>query len=110
MSNRCGQVDVTKTLTTHLGRNHLNTAFFADDAAVLHALVLAAVALIILGRTKDLGTEQTITLRLEGTVVDGLRLLYLAVRNARESCPVRRLISEWLKNGVDLWVYQRKLK
>ena len=46
----------------------------------LHALVLAAVALVVLGRAEDLGAEQPVALRLEGAVVDRLGLLHLAVR------------------------------
>src|SRR5205085_10265415 len=54
-------------------------ALFADDALVLHPLVLAAQALVVLDRPEDAGTEQAIALRLEGAVIDGLRLLDLAV-------------------------------
>src|SRR5207342_3397637 len=46
---------------------------------VLHALVLAAQALVVLDRPEDAGAEQAVALGLEGTVVDGLRLLDLAV-------------------------------
>jgi hypothetical protein len=46
---------------------------------VLEALVLAAQALVVLDRAEDLGAEQAIALRLEGAVVDGLRLLDFAV-------------------------------
>ncbi|MNC90909.1 hypothetical protein D3C83_70660 [compost metagenome] len=46
---------------------------------MLEALVLAAEALVVLDRAEDLGAEQAIALRLEGAVVDGLRLLHLAV-------------------------------
>src|SRR5581483_2239848 len=55
-------------------------ALLADHPAVLHALVLAAVALVVLHRPKDLRAEQTVALGLEGAVVDGLRLLHFAVR------------------------------
>jgi hypothetical protein len=46
---------------------------------VLQALVLAAQALVVLDRAKDLGAEQAIALRLEGAVVDGFRLFDFAV-------------------------------
>src|SRR5690606_33778805 len=52
----------------------------ADDALVLHPLVLAAQALIVLNRTEDAGAEQPVPLRLERAVVDGLRLLDFAER------------------------------
>src|SRR5262249_20216395 len=66
-------------LATHLGERHFDAALLADHAAVLEALVLAAQALIVLNRPEDLGAEQAVTLRLERAVVDGLRLLHLAV-------------------------------
>ncbi|MPN46363.1 hypothetical protein SDC9_193949 [bioreactor metagenome] len=47
---------------------------------MLEALVLAAQALIVLDRAKDLGAEQTIALGLEGAVVDRLGLLHLTER------------------------------
>jgi len=46
--------------------------FFAHHAAVAHALVLAAVALVVLRRAEDLRAEEPVPLRLEGAVVDGL--------------------------------------
>src|SRR6187431_2507829 len=58
----------------------LDRALLADDALVLHALVLAAQALIVLDRPEDAGAEQAVALGLEGTVVDGLRLLDFAIR------------------------------
>ena len=58
----------------------LDAALLADDAAVLHALVLAAVALVVLHRAEDLRAEEPVALRLERAVVDGLGLLDLAVR------------------------------
>jgi hypothetical protein len=47
---------------------------------MLQALVLAAQALVVLYRPEYLGAEQAVAFRLEGPVVDGLRLLHLAVR------------------------------
>jgi len=54
------------------------TALLADDPLVLHALVLAAQALVVLDRTKDARAEQSIAFGLERAVVDRLRLLYFA--------------------------------
>jgi hypothetical protein len=78
--DRRGQRDVAHALAAHLRLDDLDAALLADDAAVLHALVLAAVALVVLDRPEDLGAEEAVTLRLERPVVDGLRLLHLAVR------------------------------
>ena len=61
-------------------RVDFDAALFADDALVLHALVLAAQAFVILDRPEDARAEQPVALRLEGTVVDRLRLLDLAER------------------------------
>jgi hypothetical protein len=75
-----GQVDVAHALATHLGLRDFNAALLADHAAVLQALVLAAQALVVLDRAKDLGAEQAVALGLERAVVDGLGLLHLAER------------------------------
>jgi hypothetical protein len=80
MGYRTSQVNMTQALTTHLARDNFNTTLFANNAAVLHALVLAAVALVVLGWDKDFSTEKTITFRLESPVIDRFRLLNLAKR------------------------------
>ena len=79
VGDRRGQFDMAHAFAANLGQGHLDAAFFADHAAVLEALVLAAQTLVILDRTEYLGAEQTIALRLEGPVVDRLRLLDFAV-------------------------------
>ena len=76
---RAGQLDVAHALAAHLGLGDLDAALLADHAAMLEALVLAAQALVVLHRPEDLGAEQAVALRLEGAVVDGLRLLHFAV-------------------------------
>src|SRR5690606_29852134 len=80
MRNRASQLDVAHALTTHFGKRDFNTTFFTNNATVLHALVFATQTLVVLNRTKYLGAEQTFTLRLEGTVVNGFRLFNFAVR------------------------------
>src|SRR6185369_10659978 len=65
-------------------------ALFADDALVLHALVLAAQALVVLHRTEDAGAEQAVALGLEGPVVDRLRLLDLAKGPAADALGARQ--------------------
>ena len=60
MSHRRREVDVTQTLTTDLRLDDLNAALLAGDAAVLHPLVLAAEALVVLHRAEDLGAEEAI--------------------------------------------------
>src|SRR4026207_2354059 len=66
-------------LAANAGRDDFDTALFTDDPAVLHALVFTAVALEVLHGPEDLRTEEAVALRLEGPVVDRLRLLDLAV-------------------------------
>ncbi len=80
MRDRRGQIDMAHPLAPDFGLNHFDAAFLADHAAMAHALVLAAVALVVLGRAENLGAKEPVALRLEGPVVDGLGLLDLAVR------------------------------
>ncbi len=79
VGDRGGQLDVAHPLTAHLGTRHLDAAALTDDALEPDPLVLAAVALPVPGGTEDLLAEQTVLLRLQGPVVDGLGLLHLAV-------------------------------
>ena len=75
-----GELDVAEALAADLGEGDFDAALIADDAAVLHALVLAAEALPVGDGAKDAGAEEAVALRLEGAVVDGLGLGDLAVR------------------------------
>src|SRR6187401_1440428 len=79
MGDRRGQFDMTHTLAPHARQRDLDRALLADDALVLHALVLAAQALVVLDRPEDARAEQAVALGLKGAVVDGFRLLDLAV-------------------------------
>src|SRR3712207_8041405 len=58
----------------------LHAAALADDALVADALVLAAVALPVLGGTEDALAEEPVLLGLERPVVDRLRLGDLTAR------------------------------
>ena len=80
VADRRGQRDVAEALAPHLGLRDFDAALVADHAAVLHALVLAAQALPVGDRPEDLRAEQAVAFRLEGPVVDRLRLGDLAVR------------------------------
>ena len=80
VGDRRRQGDVAHALAADLRLDDLDAALLAHDAAVLHALVLAAVALVVLDRTEDLGAEEPVAFRLERPVVDRLRLLHLAER------------------------------
>ena len=74
------QIDVTHALAPNLGPCHFDTALVAHDALEADALVLPAIALPVLCRTKDALAEQTVLLRLQGPVVDRLRLSHFAIR------------------------------
>jgi hypothetical protein len=78
--DRGGELDMAHPLAADLRDGDLDAALLADDALVLHALVLAAQALVILDRTEDARAEQAVTLGLERAIVDGLGLLDLAER------------------------------
>ena len=79
MSNGRREVDVPETLAPDLAERDFHTALVADYSAVLHPLVFAAQAFPVGDGAENLGTEQAVTLGLEGAVIDGLRLLDLAV-------------------------------
>src|SRR5215469_14623694 len=79
MGHGRGELDMAHAVAAHFRQRHLDAAFLADDAAIFHALVLAAQALIVLDRAEDARAEEAVTLRLEGAVVDRLGLLDLAI-------------------------------
>ena len=74
-----GQLDVAHALAAHLGPGDLDAAAVADLALVADLLILAAVALPVLGGPEDPFAEQAVPLGLQGAVVDGLRLFDFAV-------------------------------
>ncbi len=80
VGNGSGELDVAHALTANARQRNFDAALFADDALVLHALVLAAQAFVVLDRSEDAGAEQTIAFRLERTIVDRFRLLDLTIR------------------------------
>ena len=89
MCHRRGELDMAHALAAHLGQGDFDTALLTDDAAVLHPLVLAAQALVVLDRAEDAGAEEAVPLRLECAVVDRFRLLDLAVRPGADTLRAR---------------------
>ncbi|MPM64190.1 hypothetical protein SDC9_111076 [bioreactor metagenome] len=79
MRNGSGQVDVAHTFAAHLGSRDLHAAAVADLALITDLLILAAVALPVLCRSKNLFAEEAVPLGLQGTVVDGLGFFHFAV-------------------------------
>ena len=94
---RRGELDMAHALAPDLGERHLDAALLANDSLVLHALVLAAQALVVLHRAEDARAEQTVTLRLERAVVDGLRLLDLPVGPRQDFLRARDADANWSK-------------
>ena len=84
MGDGAGQLDMAHAVAAHFLHRHFDAALLADDALVLHALVLAAQAFVILHRPEDAGAEQPVPLRLEGAVIDGLGLFDLAMAPAQD--------------------------
>ena len=74
-----GQLNVAHALPANLGLGDFYAAAVADLALVLDLLVLAAVALPVLGGSENALAVQAVPLGLQGTIVDGLRLLDFAV-------------------------------
>src|SRR6266705_1803272 len=71
---------MAEPLAPHLRLGDFDTALVANHPAVFHAFVFPAETLPICYRAEDARTEQAITLRLERTVVDGLRLRHFTMR------------------------------
>ena len=80
VSHWYNKLDVTRTLTTNLLLSNLYTASVADNSLITDALVLSAGALIVLSRAKNALAEETITLRLICTIINGFRLSNLTIR------------------------------
>ena len=84
VGNGSCKLDVTHTFAAHLFGGYLNAAFIADFIFITHSFVFSARAFPVLGRSKDSFTEQAVAFGTERTVVDGLRLGYLAIRPASD--------------------------
>jgi len=80
MGHRHHKFNMSAALTTHLLLCHLNTTTVADNAFVTNTLVFSTGTLVVLGRTEDLFTEETVALGLVCTIVDGFGLGDLTIR------------------------------
>ena len=80
VSHRHNELDVSAAFAAHLLLCNLHAATVADVTLVTNTLVLAAVALVVLCRTEDAFAEETVTLGLVGSVVDGFGLEHFAIR------------------------------
>src|SRR5262245_25762172 len=117
MRNRGGQLDMAHAVAAHLGERHLYAAFLTNNAAILHALVLAAQAFIILDRSENPSAKQPVALGLECPVVDRLWFFDLAIGpgvNAlragdRDADLIEALRPADLAENVHQFVHQRPL-
>ena len=98
VSDRGGKLDVSHALATNGLTSDLDTASLTRYTLEADTLVLATGALPVLGRTKNLLTEEAIFLWLQRAVVDGLRLLHLTAR-PRTNLFVRRELDANLFKG-----------
>ena len=96
-----GQLDVAHAVATHLRPRDLDAAALADDALEAHPLVLAAVALPVLGRPEDLLAEEAVLLGAQRPVVDRLGLLDLAVGPSPDGVARGQAYAQLVK-GVDV--------
>src|SRR5271165_2973861 len=104
-------------VASDFGEGDLHATLLANDAAILHTLVLAAQALVILNRAEDSSAEQTIAFRLKRAIVDRLRLLDLSERPGvdsfgtgdRDADLVEALRPADLPKNIHQFVHQRPL-
>ena len=106
MRNRARKFDVAHALTAHFSHGHFNSALLANNTAMLETLVFAAQTFVVFDRTKNLRAKQTIALRLERPVVDGLWFTNFTVR-PRADLFGRR---DTNLNGIELFVLGDLLK
>ena len=79
MRNRHRQFDVAHALAANPRQRHFHAATIADDALVLDPLVFSARAFPIARRAENSFAEKAALFRLEGTVIDCLRIFDLAL-------------------------------
>ena len=79
MRYRSGKLDMTHSLASNLLLRYFNSALLADLSLMTDALILSAKAFPILRRSENTLTEETVTLRLQSTVIYGFGLFHLAV-------------------------------
>src|SRR6516162_7783353 len=79
MRNRYSKLDVPHPLPAHTGKCYLHAAPVTNHAFVFDSLVFTARTFPISSRAKNPLAEQPSLFRLESTVVDGFRILYLAL-------------------------------
>ena len=80
MSYRHNELNMTTALTTNFFLGNFYTTTVTDNTLISDTFVLSTGTLIVLCRTEDALTEETVALRFISTIVDGFRLGNLAIR------------------------------
>ena len=75
---------MTYTLSTYFLLSYFNTTTVANYTLIANTLILTAGTFVILYRTEDTLTKQTITLWFVGTVVNGFGFEHLAMRSLQK--------------------------
>jgi len=79
VDHRHGQGDVSHALTANAFHRHFDAAAVAGDALVTDALIFSAMTFPVAHRPENLFTKETVFLRLERAVIDGLRFGHFAL-------------------------------
>ena len=77
MGYRSSQLNVTHAFTTNAGFCDFHTTSVADNTFITYFFVLTAMTFPVFARSKNTLAIQTVFFRFQGTIIDGLRLLYL---------------------------------
>ena len=85
MRYRHYQIDMPHTLSTYFFLSYFHSTTITHDAFIADTLILTTSTLIVLHWAEDALTEETISLRLVGAVVDGFRLSHLSTRNGQDT-------------------------
>src|SRR6185437_9208454 len=88
-----------QALAAHFAECDFDAALVADDAAMLHAFVFAAQTFPVRHRTENFRAEQAIAFRLEGAVIDGLRLGDFAMRPRTDFLRTRQADADGIEIG-----------
>ena len=79
MNYGSSELNVAHSFATNFLSRDFYSATFANNSLETNSLVLTAGTFPVFGRTKDFLAEKPVFFRLEGPVVNGLRLFYLTV-------------------------------
>jgi hypothetical protein len=104
------QLNVAHPLAANLGLNHLDAAFLAHHAPVLHPFVFAAVAFIIFDRAEYSGAEKPVALGLERAIIDCLRFLDLSIRPFPDSFGRRNHNFDRVEVQRIFWLSKQRVK